>query len=298
MTAFLRHLRSRIGGLFWGRQVTTGGLRTWMHEPLVRQRINASIAGSEDIWPTDWLRDQLGGRTLAQGVSLGCGDGALERDLVRKGICKRIVGIDISTRAIEKATRLAAEEGLEGITYRRADLNTADLGDQVFDGAFFHQSLHHVEDLEHCLRAVERALRPGSPVYLDEYVGPSRSEWRREVLADAEAVFQSLPREVRRRSRLQLPVDWRDPTEAIRSSEIVAAVESTFDVVARRDYGGNFLSVIYPHLDLRSVEPSHRLELIDFLLDAEADHLRIGHESYYVVILARVRERPESELRD
>jgi hypothetical protein len=51
------------------------------------------------------------------------------------------------------------------------------------------------------------------------------------------------------------PIEWfpypilvDDPSEAIRSSEIVEQLGVGFDVVAFRPYGGTLLSVIYPFL--------------------------------------------------
>src|SRR5688572_23589811 len=205
----LTSLRSRLGGFFWGRTFEGGSLRSWMHEPVIRRYINESVTGSADQWPIEWLAQRLEGRTFRRAISLGCGDGALERDLLRKGICTQVLGVDISRRAIAKAKRAVAEQPeLAGVSYVVGDLNRLSLP-TGFDAAFFHQSLHHVECLDACLAAVASALHPGAMVYLDEYIGPARGEWRRQLLADAEALFVQLPPGVRRSQRLGLPVDWR-----------------------------------------------------------------------------------------
>jgi hypothetical protein len=141
--------------------------------------------------------------------------------------------------------------------------------------------------MEHCLPAVAQALTPGALVYFDEYVGPSRAEWKRASIADADRLFQTLPRSVRRRSRLQLPVDWRDPTEAIRSSEILAHVRAHFSVVQERPYGGNFLSVIHPHLSLENLGDAARASLLEEIIAAEREHLKNGAASYYAVLVCR-----------
>jgi SAM-dependent methyltransferase len=217
-------------------------------------------------------------------VSLGCGEGALERDLRSKGLCASILGIDISTAALKLAESRA--EGINGIEYREGDLNALELPDAAFDAAFFHQSLHHVEDLDSCLSATASALRPGALVYLDEYVGPSRGEWSASLIKEASELFAQLPASVRRSRRLKLPLDWRDPTEAVRSSEILSAVSRHFRVLERRDYGGNFLSVIHPHLRLEHLEADERGALLQSMVDAERMHLAAGHGSYYTVLIA------------
>jgi SAM-dependent methyltransferase len=279
----LTRIRSYLGGRFWGRTFAQGGLRTWMGEEVVRRYINSSVTGSPDLWPIEWLRT-LVPSPFDSAVSLGCGEGALERDLLSKRLCARILGIDISLEALALARARAS--GLSGVEYRQGDLNKLELTAASFDAAFFHQSLHHVEDLDSCLSVTVSALRPGSMVYFDEYVGPSRSDWSMALIEGASEVFERLPAAVRRSRRLKLPIDWRDPTEAVRSSEILEAVARYFEITLRRDYGGNFLSVIHPHLRLENLTPEERAALLQSLVDAERAWLAADHESYYTVLVA------------
>jgi 2-polyprenyl-3-methyl-5-hydroxy-6-metoxy-1,4-benzoquinol methylase len=71
-----------------------------MHGPLVRCYINQSVSGDPNVWPMEWLRQFLGAHTFDEGLSLGCGDGALERDIRRKNICRDVLGIDASSEAL------------------------------------------------------------------------------------------------------------------------------------------------------------------------------------------------------
>jgi SAM-dependent methyltransferase len=281
----LTKLRSFIGGRFWGRTFAHGGLRTWMSEEVVRRYVNHSVTGSPNLWPIEWLQTLVPSPFTAA-VSLGCGEGALERDLLSKGLCTSILGIDISTAALKLAEAKAAAAGLTGARYQEGDLNALELPAAAFDAAFFHQSLHHVEDLDTCLAATVAALRPGALVYFDEYVGPSRNEWSAARIEEASRLFARLPAAVRRSRRLKLPIDWRDPTEAVRSSQILAAVSRHFTVLDRRDYGGNYLSVIHPHLRLGHLTAGERAALLQSIVDAEREHLAAGHGSYYTVLLA------------
>ncbi len=283
----LTRLRSFIGGRFWGRTFAHGDLRTWMGEAVVRRYINQSVTGSPDRWPIERLQT-LVPSAFESAVSLGCGEGALERDLLSKGLCASIFGIDISAAALKLAEARAEAASLTGVRYQQGDLNTLKLPDAAFDAAFFHQSLHHVEDLDACLSATVSALRPGALVYIDEYVGPSRGEWSAAHIKEASDLFSRLPASVKRSRRLELPVDWRDPTEAVRSSQILTAVFRHFTVLDRRDYGGNFLSVIYPHLCLDHLSPEERNTLLQSIIDAERAHLAAGADSYYTVLIAKV----------
>lgn len=285
-TAALRRLLTRR---HWARAFAAGGIRTWMAEPAARRAINRRVTGDEGEWPVEWLERRFMAQPLERALSVGCGDGALERDLRRKGVCRDIEGIDLVPSALERARQLAAVEGLDGIAYRRGDANRLELAAASFDAVFFHQALHHVERLEGCLDAVAAALRPGGLLYLDEYVGPSRHEWTPAALAEARRVWDTLPRRLKRRRRLPPPLDRRDPSEAIRSSEIFAAVAARFDIVERHDYGGNLLAVIHPHLDLDEIDSEERDRWIGDLLAEEERLLAAGAASFYAVVVARRR---------
>jgi SAM-dependent methyltransferase len=281
----LMKLRSLIGSRFWGRTFAEGTLRTWMHEEIVREYINEAVTGSPTIWPIEWLQSV----TLApfrSAVSIGCGEGALERDLLSKGLCTSILGIDLSTEALKLAEAKARDQGLDGVRYEQGDMNTLDLPEAAFDAVFFHQALHHAENLDSCLSVTASALLPGALVYIDEYVGPSRGDWAFPLIDAASEIFAKLPPSVKRSRRLKLPVDWRDPTEAVRSSEILDALSRHFNVLERHDYGGNFLAVIYPHLRLENLVPAERVALLQSIIDAERAHLAAGNPSYYTVMLA------------
>src|SRR4029079_5429914 len=88
----------------------------------------------------------------------------------------------------------------------------------------------------------------GGFLYLDEYVGPSRDEWHWWRLFAQNFAYYMLPRATRRPHLVRAPINYEDPTEAIRSSEIVGAVTRHSRIVERRDYGGNLLAVVYPNL--------------------------------------------------
>ena len=127
-------------------------------------------------------------------------------------------------------------------------------------------------------------------MFLDEYVGPSQSEWNVERLAAAEAVYLSLPARVRRRRRLQIPVDGKDPSEGVRASEILPLLARRFTITLRRDYGGTFLAVIHPHLDFSESTDAEREEILERIIEAERAAIRGGAPSYYTVAIARKAE--------
>jgi SAM-dependent methyltransferase len=236
-----------------------------------------------------WFKENYVIEPFSRGLSLGCGEGALERDVMEKRICCEMLGLDLSNEAVTRASALARAAGLDSINYRLGDMNHLELEEESFDIGFFHQSLHHVEALDSCLATVRRALRPDALLYLDEYIGPSRGDWCRELIAEAQEVYARLPRQIKRRRRVTLPVDWRDPSEAVRSAEIVEHLERYFVLRERRDYGGNLLSVIHPLLKPDVLTTPLGEEVLATLVAAEDRLLERGVGSYYAVLVAEPR---------
>jgi SAM-dependent methyltransferase len=171
----------------------------------------------------------------------------------------------------------------QAIHYYAADFNEPALPRNRYDIVFFHQSAHHVAKLEKVFRRVLHALKPDGLLYLDEYVGPSRHNWSEELLAPQQAAYRALPKSLRTRKRLSVPIQVDDPSEAFRSDEIMPQLRIGFDVVAERPYGGTLLSVIYPMLRRDAVTP----ELVQRLIADEQRMLDAGALSFYTVVVAK-----------
>ncbi len=267
----------------------------WASHPLVRAAINRRVAGDPEIWTTTWFRGWLNGRPrLADTLSVGCGLGNFERDLVRLDLVERVLGLEISPVCVAEATRLAAVEGTsDRIAYRCADAWGEIARARDLDAIFFHASLHHFDRLDEMAELLARALKPGGLLYLDEYVGPARDEWQPTHELRWNWHYYRLPRSVRRVGRIRPPVNDEDPTEAVASSSIRPSVARRFRVLEDRGYGGNLLAVIYGNLRRPSENPpSPALEFdaaVARLLEAEEAILRRGEPSYHAVIVATPR---------
>lgn len=277
-----------------------GGEEMWMGHPLVRARLNRRITGDPSLWPIGWLARWLGNRApLARAASLGSGTGALERDLVRQGIVRHVVGVELSAACVEAAERLAAEGGHTGhIEYRCADARAWLASATGFDAIFFHGSLHHFDRVPELLGSVADALAPGGLLYLDEYLGPAAGEWRLRHLLLWNAVYRlRVPAGARRARLVRAPRNDEDPTESIASSSILPALAHRFRILERRDYGGNLLAPIYPYLRSARHDPPAPRALHDValerLLDLEEVLLRHprwpGASSHHAVLLATPR---------
>jgi SAM-dependent methyltransferase len=98
-------------------------------------------------------------------VDIGCGGGALVRDLAAAGA--RPIGIEISEEQLATAR---ARDGGSGARYLIGRAEALPLQDACVDVVVFMRSLHHVpgEQLEAGLREARRVLRPDGVVYVAE----------------------------------------------------------------------------------------------------------------------------------
>jgi len=272
----------------------------WMAHPDVRARINSAVSGDPACWPTQWFRHRFADRLpLGRALSIGCGTGGLERDLVRQGIVLHVTGIDLAAEPLAYARAAAEAEGAGGaITYLEVDAREHLRRSADLDGIFFHAALHHFDRLPELLGLARRALRPGGLLYLDEFVGPSMHEWGPRLLLLPNLFYRLLPNSVRRTHLIRTPRNPDDPTEAVCAGEILAAVDEHFEVLERRDYGGNLVALIYPSLRRPGTGPGAPApeefdQAVRFLLDREAMLLRYPRitraGSFHTVLVARPR---------
>ncbi len=98
-------------------------------------------------------------------VDIGCGGGALVRQLV--GLGARVIGVEISQQQLADAVE---QDGGTGARYLIGRAQELPLADDAVDVAVFMRALHHVppRDLPEGLRETARVVRPGGVVYVAE----------------------------------------------------------------------------------------------------------------------------------
>ena len=101
------------------------------------------------------LAGDIAGRRVCD---LGCGQGLLARQMAQLGAA--VVGVDISEKLLQIAERdeLADPLGIEYLNDDASELSK--LADSNFDGVVCNWSLLDIANLDECLEAVGRVLRP------------------------------------------------------------------------------------------------------------------------------------------
>ena len=101
---------------------------------------------------------------LAEGMrvlDVGCGPGTISIDLARRVRPGRVVGIDAASEVVERATGLAASEGVRNVEFRTGDAYRLEFADASFDVVHAHQVLQHLARPVDAMREFRRVLKPG-----------------------------------------------------------------------------------------------------------------------------------------
>ena len=238
----------------WGKMAKESPkLYSWTESPLVLAHIARLISGDPE---TGWLKYACekyllkDGKGVERGISIGCGSGALERQARTMGACRAMDAYDLAPGAIEEAIRLALKEGIDGIHYQVKSLDELDLPKRHYDVAFASSSIHHIRNLENLFKQVKESLKPGGVFIMLEYVGPSQFQFTpkavqiiNEILAILAPKFRqrsSQPTEQKTEFRVS-PIEYMnatDPSEAVRSAEILPLLQKRFSILEKRDFGG------------------------------------------------------------
>lgn len=172
------------------------------------------------------------------GLTLGCGAGRCERELVQNGICQSFHGIDISENAIATAREIAKEQNLP-LTYEVADLNFVKLPEKTFDLVVAQTCLHHILFLERVAEQVWRSLRSSGYLWIHDFIGETQGQYDSKRLTIMNQLLAVLPEKFRKNKitgRLVTEIKRPDPGhlgspfESIRSSEIVPVFQHWFRI--------------------------------------------------------------------
>lgn len=280
----------------------------WLAVPAVQRRYQRkATAGSRHPgWVPYCQEELLGGPAPGRRMlSIGCGAGALERDLFRLAAFEHCDAMDIAPAALEVARREALAIGASGIDYRLVDIEREELPANHYDAVWFNGSLHHVRELELVCRSVHRSMKAEGWLFFNEYVGASHFAFDEQQRAAITHAFGLIPERFRRSfvrgsyGQVQtvppLPepqeVIRADPSEAIRSAEILAVVGEQFEIRALNRCGGSLLQFLLHGIagNFREDDPES-MRVLQMLFDIEDGLIESGSlGSDFVVVAAQPR---------
>lgn len=177
----------------------------------------------------------------------------MERALLNDGMFKECLGIDISSKSIQLAKDNAQQQNLNTINYRVFDLDKDDyvaLGE--FDLIIVTMAAHHVINLRYMFKNLRKILdKKSGLIILNEYIGPNRFWHSDKVLDIINKILGSLDDSYKknylvdgktlRNEYIRTPLEHflkYDPSEAIRSQDIMKYFTKYFSIVEQKNYGG------------------------------------------------------------
>lgn len=277
---------------FWDRQAQSpADTMYWAEYPVVRNYVNNCATDAWWAYPAHGFKAGWAYEPLRRGLSIGCGTGSLEKAIRWLRICEEVDAYDISPESIRVAEENAQRDQIDRVRYRVGDCESLEYPPAHYDAVFFNGSLHHIFDPDRLLERLEGTLSEGGLVYVDEYVGPSRDEWREEHLLHARRVWDTLPDSVKGPDPISIPFDGSDPSEMIRSSRILPALHARFEILWERPYWGNLLYPILCRVRHEEMKKSEYEPLLRDLIAEEQSLTRDGafRNPLFVWVVARKR---------
>lgn len=202
-------------------------------------------------YTAEYLKEKIGTSDL-EGLSIGCGEiTAPEMMLMKTGYFKNFEVMDIAEGLLKKQDNLAKKQGLANITYTAQDLNKLELPSDAYDLIWAVGTVHHIEELENFFDQVNDALKEGGILVMREYVGPNRLQLSDKQLAYVNEILSFLPDKYKTGTdgavkSIENRVDMEeliklDPSEAVRSEDILPLLKDKLEILHYADTGGTLL---------------------------------------------------------
>lgn len=294
----------------------------WLGTQLCQGRINRRIAGEDIHWLEYVIRKYITPGIQAafdpaklRCLVLGSNEGWMELKLAASGFIGEIVASDIADKALGRARARAAEAGYGNIRHQLADLNR-DCFEGSFDFIVCEGVLHHIVEIESCLRMLSDRLQPSGLMFAVEFEGPFRFQLPDKQVRWINAALQTLPRGLRplhdRTTNADYPatpeenesiyyrpppestIEQFDPTEAYSGPALKRLLPQFFDIVERTGFGGTLLSYMAGHFDFSRANSDHVartwLEALCGIEDAVINSGILDDEFVFYVLRRRSEE--------
>jgi SAM-dependent methyltransferase len=295
----------------WNDGRFTGGLSAmvWTSSETVRRYLHFLVSGDPDCDWLTWVCTHHLPDRVDRVLVLGAGSGWLERALTKRKGLGSIVACDFAADTVAAAEAIARAEGLDQIRYAVCNLESEPLPEGPFDAIFANDVLHHITDLEGLYGRIHEALAPEGQLLFNEYVGPNRFQYSDARMEIINRYFRLLPDRLRfnpywggalfwRRSRVDpVKIADEDPTEAVRSEDVLPLARKFFQVDVEFPYGGGLLNPLLGEIvgNFDEKEP-HDRGLLQALCDAEDRLTRSGRiETDFWIFVGRRRGGASTE---
>jgi len=271
----------------------------WWHSPVIMAHCQELVTGDLALDIYGFIKKEILSETIDRGLSICSGSGDFERGLLDHKICRHIDAYEISEERVKEGRRLS-KEGNYSINFITEDINFAIFKKNYYDIFFSWSALHHVKNLEVVCQNARAALKKGGLVIAQEFIGPNQFQWTDKQVLIINKILNILPERYRLNLRTkQLITAFKrptieemnrtDPSEAIRSEDIIEVLKQFFNVTMIRYFGGSlFLPLFNGIMGNFDHDDKDAVALIKMILLLEQTLIDEGVLSHnYAVIIAQ-----------
>ena len=285
---------------FWDNYLTGGEGASWWDSPIIVAECQRRISGNANMDIYQFFKKCLQGRSLEKGISICSGSGEFERTLMDNGLCRQIDAYELSEKRVEEG-RTMVEKGGYAIRFYQEDVNKAIFKPDHYDIFFSWSALHHVQNLEGVIQNAKKCLKKEGILVAQEYIGPNRFQWTDKQLEILNRVLKRLPERLRSdpktgniKERIKKPtinhMKNTDPSEAVRSSDIIPVLRKHFNIRILRYFGGAIFHPLFDDImgnfDHKNETEAALIEMI-LLLERVMTEEKILSDDYAIIVAER-----------
>lgn len=277
-------------------------LRWWQCDKIV-QHINKKVCGKSlgglSTGLYDLVRNRYAeNREFHRGISVGCGQGSKEFDLMQFLPVHHFDLYELSKHAVESGTERAMQLGLGSrVNFQHANAFKQEDIHEKFDLIMWNNALHHMPDVDKALEWSRHILKPEGLLIMDDFVGPTRMQFPQWVLDHNSKLRKETPKK-----HLQNPLDpneclstviqqldekaliRHDPSECADSSRILEFLKVHFPKVEIIPTGGAAYHLGLNDI-LHNIIEDEDWDELNRWLKADDDLIAQG-ETHYAVAIA------------
>lgn len=294
--------KNKIGD-YWDSRAKAVRPISWMGHPYISKSFNKLIYDYDsDLWGNGLfkvLKEKYvrKGRKFKKAISVACGNGRKEMELVKQGLIEHIKLYELATSRIEEGKKLAKRFGIEDrVEFVYGDAFKMETESEQYDLVLWLNGIHHMMDTRMAVEWSNDVLLNGGFFVMDDYVGPNRFQWPRIVMEGCNKARAKFPKSVFRRSE-QFPkkrhqvqrivgqdlVSGVDPSEAADSGRILEAISFTFPKREEFLYSSGVSTLALNDISSRILDEKYQ-HLIDYTIKLDLELVKMGHIGFAAVI--------------
>lgn len=260
-----------------------------------------TVTGDKNIsiveYTINYIKDNLRSSNLTA-CFIGCDEiGRPEIKFNNTGLFKEIFVFDISEELLKRQRIKCQNEYIPNINYIKADLNNY-IFKNKFDVVYAWGTVHHIENLEHFFNQIDNAMSDRGLFFMREYVGAKYFQFPQSQIDLINALIQIIPSRYLKLLSGDIKNDIKridaedlkkiDPTESVRSDEIIPILKKYMKIIQHSKTGGTILNPLLSGIVGNFEKDPKGQMLLETLISIEKELISTSLiDSDYVYIIAK-----------